>query len=181
VTAEKAPERPELIYAEPGTRAFHALKMVWPIVCRRLEEFPNITATQLFEELCIQFPGRFHAWQARRLMKRVKIWRQDARARGVVIGRLKYRCVSKKPRGRGSGLQRFVDHWPEMLQYLETRSDVTSVELLTEFQVRYPGIYSASDLRTLRRRLQVWRREAIQRLICKMQDHTQEVGSGTTA
>jgi hypothetical protein len=37
-----------------------------PIVCRRLEEFPNITSTQLFEELCIQFPGRFHAWQLRR-------------------------------------------------------------------------------------------------------------------
>jgi hypothetical protein len=51
----------------------------------------------------------------------------------------------------------------------------------TEFQACYPGIYSASDLRTLRRRLQVWRREAIQRLICKMQDHTQDVGSGTTA
>jgi hypothetical protein len=44
--------------------------------------FPNITSTQLFEELCIQFPGHFHAWQVRCLMKRVKAWRQDARARG---------------------------------------------------------------------------------------------------
>jgi hypothetical protein len=75
--------------------------MVWPLVCRRLEGFPNITSTQLFEELCIQFPGRFHAWQVRRLMKRVKVWRRDARARGVVIGQLKQRRVSKKPRGRG--------------------------------------------------------------------------------
>ena len=181
ITAEKTPERPQLIYAEPGTRAFHALTMVWPLVCRRLEGFPNINSTQLFEELCIQFPGRFHAWQVRRLMKRVKVWRQDARARGVVIGRLKQRRVSKKPRGRGPGPQRFVDQWPEMLQCLEARPDQTANELLTEFQARYPGFYKASDLRTLRRRVQVWRRQTIQQLISKMQDHTQDVGSGATA
>ena len=180
-TAEKAPERPQLIYAERGTRAFHALKMVWPLVCRRLEGFPNITSTQLFEELCIQFPGRFHPWQVRRLMKRVKVWRQDARARGIVIGRLKYRCVSKKPRGRGPGPQRFKAHWAEMRQYLEERPDQTALELLTEFQARYPGFYKASHLRTLRRRLQVWRRQTIQRLICEMQDFTQDVGSGAAA
>lgn len=179
MTAEETPERPQLIYAEPGTPTFHALTMVWPIVCRRLEGFPNITSTQLFEELCIQFPGRFHAWQVRRLMKRVKAWRQDARARGVVIDPLKYRCVSKKPRGRGPGPQRFIDHWPEMLQCLEARPDQTAVELLTEFQARYPGLYRASHLRTLRRRVQGWRREAIQRLICEMKDHTQDVSSGT--
>ncbi len=181
ITAEKTPERPKLIYAEPGTRAFHALTMVWPLVCRRLEGFPNINSTQLFEELCIQFPGRFHAWQVRRLMKRVKVWRQDARARGVVIGRLKQRRVSKKPRGRGPGPQRFVDQWPEMLQCLEARPDQTAMELLTELQARYPGFFKASDLRTLRRRVQVWRRQTIQQLIFKMQDHTQDVGSGPTA
>jgi hypothetical protein len=181
IPAEKTPERPQLIYAEPGTRAFHALTMVWPLVCRRLEGFPNINSTQLFEELCIQFPGRFHAWQVRRLMKRVKVWRQDARARGVVIGRLKQRRVSKQPRGRGPGPQRFVDHWPEMLQCLEARPDQTAMELLTEFQARYPGFYKASHLRTLRRRVQVWRRQTIQQLICKMRDHTQDVGSGATA
>jgi hypothetical protein len=180
-TAEKAPERPQLIYAERGTRAFHAIKMVWPLVCRRLEGFPNITSTQLFEELCIQFPGRFHPWQVRRLMKRVKVWRRDARARGVVIGRLKYRCVSKKPRGRGPGPQRFIDHWPEMLEFLKSRPDQTAVELLTEFQARYPGFYSASHLRTLRRRLQAWRRQTIQRLICDMKIFTRNVGSGAAA
>lgn len=181
IPAEKTPEPPQLIYAERGTPAFHALKMVWPLVCRRLEGFPNISSTQLFEELCIQFPGRFHSWQVRRLMKRVKVWRRDARARGVVIGRLKYRCVSKKPRGRGPGPQRFMDHWPEMLQCLEARPDQTARELLTEFQARYPGFYKASHLRTLRRRVQAWRRQAIQRLICEMQDFTQDVGAGAVA
>jgi hypothetical protein len=68
-----------------------------------------------------------------------------------------------------------------MLQWLEEHPDQTAVEVLTEFQARYPGFYDRSHLRTLRRRLQVWRREAIQRLICKMQDHTQDVSSAATA
>jgi hypothetical protein len=45
-----------------------------------------------------------------------------------------------------------------MLQHLEARPDQTAVELLTEFQARYPGFYRASHLRTLRRRVQVWLR-----------------------
>ncbi|MFZ0552328.1 MAG: transposase family protein [Steroidobacteraceae bacterium] len=173
--AQKMLERPRLIYAEPGKPVYHALTMVWPLVCRRLEGFPNITCTQLFDELCIQFPGRFHPKHVNRLAKRVKLWRQDARARGVVIGRLKYRRFSNRPRGRGPGPQRFVDHWPQMLQYLESHPDLTAVELLTEFQARYPGFYSSSHLRTLRRRVQVWRREAIQRLIYEMKDLTHEL------
>ena len=179
--AAQAPEQPQLIYAEPGASAFHALEMVWPIACRRLEGFPNITATQLFEELCIQFPGRFHPWQVRRLMKRVKAWREDARARGVVIGSLKYRSIGKKPRGRGAGPQRFTEHWPEMLQCLEARPDQTAKELLIEFQARYPGIYNATHLRTLRRRVSTWRREAIQRLICGMPDFTKDISSTMAA
>lgn len=175
--AAQVPEQPQLIYAEPGTSAFHALEMVWPLACRRLEAFPNITATQLFEELCVQFPGRFHPWQVRRLMKRVKAWREDARARGVVIGSLKYRSIGKKPRGRGPGPQRFIDHWSEMLQCLEARPDQTAKELLVEFQARYPGIYDDTHLRTLRRRVSAWRREAIQRLICGMPDFTKDISS----
>lgn len=182
IPAVKTPERrSHLTYAEPGSRAFHALTMVWPLVCRRLERFPNITSTQLFDELCTQFPARFHPWHVRRLMKRVKVWRQDARARGVVIGRLKYRCVGKKPRGRGPGPKRFTAHWPEMLQCLEARPDQTAAELLIEFQARYPGFYSSTHLRTLRRRVQVWRRQTIQRLICEMKDFTQDVGSSVAA
>ena len=181
IPAEQTLEKPQLIYAEPGSSAFHALEMVWPLVCRRLEGFPNITSTQLFEELCLQFPGRFHPWQVKRLMKRVKAWREDARARGVVIGSLKYRCDGKKPRGRGVGPQRFVDHWPEMLQCLEERPDQTAKELLVEFQARYPGIYDATHLRTLRRRVSVWRREAIKRLICEMSVFTKDIGSAAVA
>lgn len=174
-------ERPQLIYAEPGKPVYHAFTMIWPLVCRRLEGFPNITSAQLFDELCIQFPGRFHPKHVNRLAKRVKQWRQDARARGVVIARPKYRRFSSKPRGRGPVPQSCTAHWAEMLQRLEEHPDQTAADLLTEFQARYPGFYSRSHLRTLRRRVQVWRREAIQRLIVKMQHHTQDVSSGATA
>lgn len=179
--AMKISERPRLIYAEPGKPVRHAFTMIWPLLCRRLEGFPNITTAQLFDELCIQFPGRFHPKHVNRLAKRVKQWRQDARARGVVIARPKYRRFSNKPRGHGPGPQSCTAHWPEMLEWLEEHPDQTAVELLTEFQARYPGLYRRSHLRTLRRRLQVWRREAIQRLICKMQEHTHDVSSGVRA
>jgi len=63
-------EKPEPVYAEPGHARIQALRMAWPIVCRRLEEFPTINAMQLFEELCIQFPGRF--------TRKVRAWCQQA-------------------------------------------------------------------------------------------------------
>lgn len=173
--SEKAPERPQLIYAERGTRTFHALNMVWPLVCWRLERTPNITSTQLFEELCAQFPGRFHSWQDRRLMKRVKTWRAEARARGVVIGPRRHRYPAKRAQGRGRGLQSCTPHWAEMLQWLEEHPDSTGVELFTEFQARYPGSYNRTHLRTLRRRVGVWRRQTIQRLVSEMKGLTQDV------
>lgn len=181
VSPKPVSKRPQLIYAEPGRPVYHAFTMVWPLVCRRLEGFPNITSAQLFDELCIQFPGRFHPKHVNRLAKLVKQWRQDARARGVVIPRAKYRRFSNKPRGRGPGRQSCTAHWAEMLQWLEDNPDQTAVELLTELKARYPGFYDHGHLRTLRRRLQVWRREAIQRLICRLQDHTPDVSSAATA
>jgi len=64
-----------------------------------------------------------------------------------------------------------------MTQWLEDHPDQTAVELLTEFQARYPGVYRRSHLRTLRKRVQVWRREAIQRLIFELQEHSRDVSS----
>ena len=95
-----------------------------------------------------------------------KVWRRDARARGVVIDRLKYRCLTKKPRGRRP--DPFKAHWAEMLQCLESQPDQTALELLLEFQAGYPERYSARNLSALQRRVKVWRREAAQRLICEM-------------
>jgi hypothetical protein len=133
-------ETPRPIFAEPGNARVQALRMVWPIVCRRLEGLPNINATQLFEELCIQFPGRFTRRQYKTLARRVKVWRRDARARGVVIGRKTHRRRSDKPGGRRAKI--FREHWAEMVQCLEAQPDQTALELLVEFQARYPGRYT---------------------------------------
>jgi hypothetical protein len=65
--------------------------MVWRIVCRRLESLLNINASQLFDELCIQFPNRFTPRQYKTLLRRVTVWRREARARVVAIGPRTYR------------------------------------------------------------------------------------------
>ena len=158
-----ASERLQPLYARPGDARVQALRMVWPIVCRRLEGLPNINAMQLFDELCIQFPGRFTRKQYKTLLRRVNQWRQDALARGVVIGSKTYRRLSDKPRGRRPDT--FKDHWEEMMQCLEQHPDQTALELLIEFQARYPGRYSLRQLHTLQKRVRMWRRQAVQRLI----------------
>ena len=157
------PDKPKPVYAEPGQARIQALRMVWPIACRRLEEFPTISAMQLFEELCIQFPGRLTRKQYKTLSRRVSLWRQAARARGVVIGPKTYRRLNDKPRGRRPDI--FKDHWDEMAVCLEERPDQTALELLVEFQARYPGHYSLRQLHTLQRRVRAWRQQAVQRLI----------------
>jgi len=175
VSVVKVPERPQLIYAGAGKGSFRALKAAWPIVARRLEGYPNINSSQLFEELCVQFPGRFNPYQLKTLTKRVKIWRRDARARGVVIDHLKWRNLNHKPRGLRP--DPFGAHWAEMLECLEERPDQTALELLLEFRARYPERYTLRQLATMQRRLRVWRREAVRRLICDSEERTQDVAA----
>ena len=69
----------------------------------------------------------------------------------------------------------FNAHWAQVLQCLGAKPDQTALELLMEFRARYPEGYSARQLRKLQRRLKVWRREAVQRLICEIQNLTQNV------
>jgi len=158
----RVPERPQPIYARPGQARVQALRMVWPIVARRLEDRPNINASQLFDELCIQFPGRFTTRQYKTLLRHVNRWRRDAVDRGVVIGPTTHR-LSGKPRGRRP--QVFAEHWEEMARCLEQRPDQTALELLIEFQARYPGRYTLNQLYTLQKKVRAWRQEAIERLI----------------
>ena len=56
----------------------------------------------------------------------------------------------------------------------EAQPDQTALELLIEFRARYPDRYT-SGIRALQRRVKVWRREAVQRLICEMKDVTHDV------
>ena len=153
----------------------HAFTLIWPLVCRRLELRPNINASELFDELRAQYPGRFHCGQLSAFIHRVRLWRDDARARGVVIGKRTHRNTKSRARRRPDPFQA---HWAEMLQRLDADPDQTAMELLIDFQARYPDRYNARHLRTLQRRLKIWRREAVQRLICEMQGFTTNVGSG---
>jgi hypothetical protein len=80
-----------------------------------LEGLPSINARQLFDELCVQFPGRVGSKQYRTLLRRVNLWRQDAVARGIAIGPKTYRRFSDKPRGRRADAfkeQKRVKAWP---------------------------------------------------------------------
>lgn len=174
-------EKPQLIYAERGHARVQALRTVWPIVSRRLEGQPNINAMQLFEELCIQFPRRFTCKQYKSLLRRVNRWREDARARGVVIGTKTYRRTSDQPRGRRADT--FKEHWEEMAQCLEESPDQTAQDLLIEFQARYPGRYNLRQLSTLQKRVRAWRQQAVQRLICEVGNltpHVSSIGAGNT-
>jgi hypothetical protein len=167
ITVAKLPARlqskPKPVYAAPGNARIQALRMAWPIVARRLEGMPNISAMQLFDELCIQFPGRFTPRQYPALLRRVNRWRQDAHDRGVSVFTKTYRVFNDKWSGRKRDI--FADHWTEMLECLEEDPDQTALELLVEFQVRYPGCYSQRQLHTLQKRVRVWRQQAVQRLI----------------
>lgn len=59
-----------------------------------------------------------------------------------------------------------------MTQHLESQPDQTALELLIEFQARYPGRYSLRNLDTLQRGVRAWRRQEVERLICELKLHT---------
>ncbi len=91
----------------------HAFTLIWPLICRRLEGRPNMNATELFDELRAQYPGRWHRGQLAAFRQRIRVWREDARKRGVEIGSLRYRQSPKgRTRRRPDPLEA---NWAEML------------------------------------------------------------------
>jgi hypothetical protein len=132
-----------------------------------------MNASELFDELRAQYPGRWHRGQLATFRDHVRRWRADAQERGIEIGSLRYRQSSKpRTRRRPDPLEA---NWAEMLQCLETDPDQTARELLTTFESRYPHRYNTGHLRTLQRRLKIWRRQAVQRLICDMDGITEDL------
>jgi hypothetical protein len=144
------------------------------MICRRLEARPNVSSRELFDDLCAQFPGRYHRNQPYTLAVRVRAWRVAARARGREIGSLSYWQFNRRDRRRPDPFQA---HWKEMLEHLESDPGQTALELLIEFKVRYPDRYTSRHLRTLQRRLKVWRRGKVQELICEMQGFKRDVST----
>jgi len=108
-------------------------------------------------------PRTIYPKQYKTLARRVSDWRKRARERGVIVGPKTYRLHSDRP--HGCRREVFSQHWPEMVECLEQKPNQTALELLTEFQARYPDAYSLQQLSTLARRVRAWRQDAIGRLI----------------
>ena len=67
-----------------------------------------------------------------------------------------------------------------MMQCLQESPDQTALELLIEFKARYPERYSLRQLSTLKRRVKMWRRQAIQRLIGELTSNILREANVTT-
>ncbi len=150
--------------ASPRRQRRFAFRLVWPEICRRLDARPNLNASDLLDQLRTEYPGRFHSGQIKALQRRVKAWRIDAVARGVVIGRIKYRS-SGLPRTWRTRIDPFESVWPELCVHLDIDPDQNGRELFSVLQARYPDRYRPGQLRTLQRRLQGWRSQAARRLV----------------
>jgi Integrase core domain len=77
----------------------------------------------------------------------------------------------------------FESVWPELCQRLEEYPDQTGIELFEYLQTKYPKCYEPGQLRTLQRRLKIWRMQAARRLIygTHQTSHTETVpGVGST-
>jgi len=59
----------------------------------------------------------------------------------------------------------FENVWPRIVGWLDSEPDRTATELLARLQVQEPEAYPAALLRTLQRRVKVWRRAAAMRLV----------------
>ena len=135
-----------------------------PEICRRLEVRPNLSAAELFDELRAEHPDRFVLGQTRSIERQVKRWQIEAAARGIVIGTRTYRGP-KSPRTWRTRIDPFAPVWPELTFHLENHPDLTGRELFGELEARHPGQYRPGLLRTLQRRLQIWRAQAARRLV----------------
>jgi len=59
----------------------------------------------------------------------------------------------------------FAAVWPSVLAWLQEEPDRTGAELLLRLQAEHPGEYPDTTLRTLQRRVKVWRRAAARKLV----------------
>jgi hypothetical protein len=179
----KAPEHPT--QSPPVQRRPHrpfAFKLIWPDICRRLEARPNLNAYELLDQLRIEYPGRYESGQIGTLHRLLRSWRAAAASRGIVVRPLKYR-TSGLPRTYRTRPDPFELHWPEMCQCLEADPDQTARELYAEIRSRYPDRYRPGDpgqLRTLQRRLQTWRQQAVRRLVFGQEDRSFVLPIGTS-
>ena len=154
-----------------------AFRSIWPKIRERLENKPNLNASELFDQLRTEFPGRYTPGQANALGRLVREWRIEAAARGLAVRPLCFRKYGK-PRYWRTRIDPLEQVWSEMCVSLEADPDQTSKELLAEFQARYPSKYDR-QLRTLQRRVQAWRKQAVSRLVFGVADQSLAITGST--
>jgi hypothetical protein len=85
-------------------------------------------------------------------------------AESVLTIRGKPKRAYRKPLGPRTYRTRvdpFAEVWPEVQGWLEAQPERTGKSLFDELQQRYPGTFSAGQLRTLQHRVHDWRLAAI--------------------
>jgi hypothetical protein len=76
-----------------------------------------------------------------------------------------HRALQKAQRNWRTRKDPFEAVWPSVLAWLQAEPDRTGTELLLRLQAEHPGEYPDTNLRTLQRRVKLWRRAAARKLV----------------
>ncbi len=76
-----------------------------------------------------------------------------------------HRTTPKPQRDWRTRKDPFEAVWPQVLAWLQDEPDRNGIELLCRLQDEHPGHFSDGQLRTLQRRLNLWRRAAARKLV----------------
>ena len=81
-----------------------------------------------------------------------------------------HRAKPKAVRHWRSRIDPFESAWPQMLTWLEDNPDQTGLELFDRLRETYPGLHPVGQLRTLQRRVKVWRAQMARQLVFGLQE-----------
>jgi hypothetical protein len=91
-----------------------------------------------------------------------------------------WQSVDRPPQGRRKAaikhwwrtrIDPFVHTWPMVEEWLRAEPDVTAKALMQRLCRQFPDVYpTGAQLRTLQRRVQLWRNEQVKRLIFQASD-----------
>jgi hypothetical protein len=62
----------------------------------------------------------------------------------------------------------FENTWPKILEWLETEPNITAKQLSERLTAMAPALYSGAQLRTLQRRVKVWRADRARELVTRI-------------
>jgi len=131
----------------------------------RIRESQAALAALVSPDRPIEGPGRKTLNQF--LSQLPRLWRS-----GEI--RPTHRGSSTKPRHWRTRKDPFEAVWFEILAWLQDNPDATAKELFERLQVKYPGVFSNGQLRTLQRRVKEWRQMMAKKLVYACMDDTVE-------